>query len=152
MYGILDIHFDDSDWDLIKKFTWSLKQSNKKLYVHAIDCESKLKIYMHRLIMSAPDDKSIDHRDGNGLNNRRDNLRFATQSQNMANRDKMSNNTSGFKGVFKIRNKYKAQIKVNHKSIQGGRLFDNPVDAARRYNEMALKYFGEYARLNEIPE
>lgn len=93
----------------------------------------------------------IDHYNGNGLDNRRANLRAATPSQNGANRGPQVNNTSGFKGVYWSvwASKWMASIRVNRKLIYLG-YFDSPRDAARVYNEAALKHFGKFACLNRV--
>lgn len=61
-----------------------------------------------------------------------------------------TNNTSGYKGVSRDRGRWRAYIRVNYKQIHLGN-FRTKEEAARRYNEAALKYFGEFAELNEIP-
>jgi hypothetical protein len=93
-----------------------------------------------------------DHEDGDGLNNQRYNLRRATKNQNVRNRKKQRNNTSGYRGVSwdAEKQKWRAQIRVDTKGISLGR-FSDPEDAARAYNAAALKHFGEFARLNEVP-
>lgn len=91
----------------------------------------------------------IDHRDMNRSNNRIGNLREAGQSNNGANQNKRSNNTSGYKGVVfdKARGRWKAQVKVNYKTIHLGR-FDTAAEAAKSYDRAAKEHFGEFAALN----
>lgn len=91
----------------------------------------------------------VDHKDNNGLNNQRENLRLASGSQNKANCAKYSNNTSGYKGVTlrKERNTWRAQIRVNNKLIILGCFVDKE-EAARAHDKAALLYFGEFAQLN----
>jgi hypothetical protein len=109
------------------------------------------KIKMHRVIMGITDsDIKIDHIDGNGLNNQDENLRVCTHAQNLRNRKKPSNNTSGWKGVCLIGNKYQAQITAEGKVIYLGS-FLTPEDAARAYDKAAKKYHKEFAYLN-FPE
>ena len=96
--------------------------------------------------------KGIDHRDMNGLNNQRSNLRFCTLSQNAMNRRKRENTSSIYKGVYfnnQRGKKWKAQIRINGKQIHLG-LFDFEVDAARAYNMKAIELFCEFANLNII--
>lgn len=103
---------------------------------------------MHVLVA---DCKGIDHANGNGLDNRRVNLRPATRSQNGANRPPPSNNTSGYKGVYWSRptRKWRAVIRVNDRKANLG-YFTDPVDAARAYNAAALEAWGEFAWLNPV--
>jgi hypothetical protein len=93
-----------------------------------------------------------DHKDRNGLNNLRNNLRPATRRQNEANKGLQVNNTSGFRGVgfFKRASKWRAQISVNSKLRHLG-FFDDPIEAAKAYDRAALAEFAEFAFLN-FPE
>ena len=108
------------------------------------------KIYMHRLIMDASKGIYIDHINGNGLDNRRCNLRICTNQQNHRNKSKNFGN-SLYKGVawHKKAKKWEAYIKYNKKNHLG--LFLTQEEAALAYNIAAKKYFGEFAKLNEIP-
>lgn len=106
-------------------------------------------VYLHRLIMNSPKDLQIDHINGNRLDNRKENLRVCTKSQNAMNSKLARTNTSGYKGVNwdKRYNKWRARIKLNKKEKHLG-FFNNKEDAAKAYNEAAIKYFGEFARIN----
>ncbi len=108
---------------------------------------------MHREIMQPRDDRVVDHRNCNSLDNRRANLRFATHAENMHNRRKRKNATSQYIGVFyrKDTRKWVAKIMIGRKRIQLGN-FENEIDAARAYDEGAKKYHKEFARLNFPPE
>lgn len=108
-------------------------------------------IRMHRLITQVPSGVKVDHIDMNRLNNCRNNLRFATQAQNLMNRGAPKNNTSGYKGVsWHTQNRnWRASINLAGKFISLGS-FSTKEDAAKAYNEGALKYHGEFARLNKI--
>jgi len=106
-------------------------------------------IRMHNVIMGECEGL-IDHRDGDGLNNRRSNLRRCERpGLNQANRRRPPTNTSGFKGVVRTRNgkPWAAQIHVSGKNIYLGR-FDSAHAAATAYDAAALKHFGEFASLN----
>jgi hypothetical protein len=107
---------------------------------------------MHRFIMDAPAEFDVDHRNGDGLNNQRYNLRLSTRSQNLANRIRCKSQT-GYRGVQPEHKSdhFIAQITVDRRRIRIGN-FATATDAARAYNEAALKYYGEFARLNIIPE
>lgn len=105
---------------------------------------------MHREIMRAPEGVLVDHRDGDGLHNWRENLRNCTDAQNKMNRKVISaNNTSGYKGVSwsKKKRKWIAQSMINKKHIFIGH-FSTPEEAARAYDEKARELFGEFARTN----
>ena len=106
-------------------------------------------IWMHRVIAGASSETEVDHIDCNRLNNQVENLRVCTGSQNARNRNKFSNNTSGFKGVtyHQRSGKWRARIEIEHKSIYLG-YYPTPEEAARVYDEAAKKYHGEFAKLN----
>jgi len=96
-----------------------------------------------------PAEKEVDHINGNTLDNRFENLRLASSSDNNKNQKKPKNNTSGFKGVswHKQHKKWNAQIKVNYKRIHLG-YYNSKFYAALVYARAAKKYFGEWRRLN----
>lgn len=107
-------------------------------------------VLMHREIMSAGIGFMVDHINGDTLDNRKSNLRLCTNAQNMRNQKRhRDNKTSRYKGVSLKRdcNKYRAQLCTNGKVTHLG-YFDSELDAARAYDQAALKYHGEFARLN----
>jgi ribosomal protein S14 len=106
--------------------------------------------YLHRIILSlAGRSNQGDHRDGNKLDNRRENLRLATHSQNLWNAGKKSHNKSGYKGVYLCRStgRYRAEIRANNRAIKLGR-FNSPEEAARAYDAAARQHHGSFAYLN----
>lgn len=154
-HGPQSVFFDDHDHNLImSQNSWILHKRKNTFYAYCqlnIRKGERFKIYMHRLIMNFPDNKDIDHRDGNGLNNRRSNLREAGRSQNIANQKRTYTNQTGFKGVHfeKRNNSYFALLMVNRKrKVKVG--FKSPIEAAKKYNELATLHFGEFAKLNVI--
>ena len=91
----------------------------------------------------------VDHIDGDITNNRRHNLRRATPRDNARNRRAHSRSKTGMKGVYIDRKKYRAMITVDYNQAHLG-MFENMIDAARAYDAAAVKYFGEFARLNNL--
>lgn len=111
---------------------------------------------LHRIITNAKKGETVDHKNGNSLDNTRSNLRICTQAENCRNQKRKITNTSGYKGVsiFKAYAKYNkqfvAEITVNYKRISLG-YFGTPEEAALAYNKAALEHHGEFAKLNELP-
>lgn len=103
---------------------------------------------LHREIMSAPEGLEVDHKNGDGLDNRRSNLRLVTHQQNMHNMRINKNNKSGHKGIFfcNRENKWIAKIKVNSKTINLG-YFSNIDDAITVRINAVSKYHGEFGRI-----
>lgn len=133
------------------RYSWSLTKGYARTYLGGGRCNSKY-IYLHQFIGERMGlIGQVDHKDRNSFNNSRFNLRIASLSQNGANQDIRSNNTSGYKGVSYVRkgNKWNARIKINYESISLGS-FNTPEEAALAYNQAAIQYFGEFAVLNKI--
>jgi hypothetical protein len=141
---------DPEDYQKLAEYDWQLDQSPSKNY-YAVRFDPVRKIVrMHREVMNAPAGSFVDHRHGTGLDNRKENLRIATRTQNVHNRRKTAKQTSSkYKGVCFKRNekKYCAQIGYKGKRMHLG-YFDNEIDAAKAYDAAAKKLFGEFARLN----
>lgn len=108
-------------------------------------------VYLHREVMHCPAGMVVDHINGDKLDNRKANLRITTKKRNCQNRGMSSKNTSGFKGVTlqKPSNKWLAQINIDGR-IQHLGSFNNPVSAAARYDEAALKLHGDFAKTNRM--
>jgi hypothetical protein len=143
---------DPKDYYLFARFKWCIGGDNGNFYAirgQRIGSDDFKIVRLHRLIMDAPDGVLVDHINGDGLDNRRANLRLATHSQNQWNKRKMENTTSRFVGVSfrENRGKWTAYIGVAGKRIWLGN-FDSEIEAARVYDEAAKKYRGEFARLN----
>lgn len=103
--------------------------------------------------MGARNGEEIDHKNRNPLDNRRENLRYCTHSQNLANKSMQVNSKTGYRGVdfHKARGKFRARIVVKDRSIHLGR-FNTPEEAALAYNIAAKEIYGEFAFLNVIPQ
>lgn len=103
---------------------------------------------MHRLLINASEGMEVDHKDGNGLNNQKSNIRLATRSQNRMNRPKQSRNTSGFKGVSwdKTHKIWMAYITLNNVQKNLG-YFKSKEDAYKAYCKAGIKYHKEFAHI-----
>ncbi len=113
----------------------------------------QFRVFLHDLIACPPTGKEADHKDGDGLNNRRKNLRLATRQQQCFNRA-LQKNTSGYKGVScktypTCGVRWHAHIRAEGRQIHIG-TFKTKEAAAIAYNRYAKKYFGEFARLNKV--
>lgn len=143
---------DDGDYEQLNSVKWIAHKTKSGFYASRrirLPNGAWTTEYMHRVILDAPPGFEVDHENGNGLDNRRHNIRLSTHRENLYNQRLRSSNKSGYKGVSwtKARNKWQASIKHNGKS-RGLGYFDNPRDAALAYDNAALMYFGEFARLN----
>ena len=108
------------------------------------------KLFMHHLVLGVSKKNKVDHVNGDGLDNRKENLRLITPSLNMANsRKRLAETSSRFKGVcwFVPQKKWRASIMRDRKRTFLG-YFDNEEDAARAYDKEAVRLFGDYARTN----
>lgn len=138
---------DDEDFDLINQHKWFWTRNKWGGYAGRRR-EGKT-ILMHRVIMNASKGVEVDHKNNNGLDNRRTNLRNASSQQNKWNMSLPSHNTSGFKGVVwhKAAKKWMAQIKKN-KITQYLGCYEDKLEAAKAYDEAARQYHGEFANTN----
>ena len=146
---------DDEDYEEISKYTWSIKTpsgGSRTCYAQRLTSRRTGKrkiIKMHRQIMGFPEGKYIDHINRDGLDNRRENLRLCTNSQNMKNCLKYSTNTSGMNCVYWVgeRDKWRARICKDGRRIHLG-YFDDKEEAGRAVDKKAIELFGEFAVLN----
>jgi hypothetical protein len=150
-WALLDV----KDYYRLRIFKWIVYGNGNNLYAIRLQLNDSNKtstVYMHREIMNPPAGLVVDHKNCDGLDNRRSKLRIATRAQNAYNCRKKKNATSRFLGVYfyKERGKWESQIMHQGKRRWVGR-FDNEIDAAKAYDAAAKKYHGEFARLN-FPE
>lgn len=130
----------DADFERINAYKWYAMRGRYTTYAVL----AGKAIYMHRMIMDTPKGKATDHINGNGLDNRRENLRVCTQRQNCQAKRSLRNNTTGHRGVTFDRGHYVARISVNGRRTHLG-IFQTKEEAAAAYREAAHKYFGPFA-------
>jgi AP2 domain/HNH endonuclease len=145
---------DDDDYERISKHKWYYKGGYA---VRSSREDGTLRtIFMHREIMHTPDGMVTDHINGDGLLNRKRNLRVCTHNQNIMNSKKVTsfggeNTSSIFRGVSwnKQNKRWVAYIKIDNRLIYLG-VYKNEIKAAESYNKAARKYHGEFSSLNKI--
>jgi len=145
---------DDSDYEYLNQFKWhSIKTERKGYYVgRSVKVGKKYRnTSMHIKIMNTRKGMEVDHKDGNGLNNQKNNLRICNRTQNCQNRKKIKNCSSKYKcvGWHKGLNLWVAKLKSNGKSKHLG-CFDTELEAAIIANIAMRKYHGEFARPNVL--
>jgi len=150
---------DDDDFERLSQYKWSASVHPRSKTVYAQRHEAGRVIQMHRSVLDAPQSQHVDHYNHCGIDNRKENLRLCTITQNARNRSTDINwagKTSKYKGVGFMQSrdgaaKWLSRIKVNRKSKHLG-WFMTELEAVRAYNEAAKHYFGEFACLNEIAD
>lgn len=139
---------DDEDFQAMSTYTWHRQKGVNTFYAatNVRKGNRYVTVGMHRMINETPDGLHTDHRDGNGLNNTRANLRTATRTENQRNRQPNRKGTSTYKGVYWDRQKsmWRASIRVNGQLKHIGLFTDQRV-AAQAYAERAALEFGEFA-------
>ncbi len=141
---------DAADVPLVSGVNWYALNKGNAVYAgrkQRLGGPKQDTVYMHRVIVNAPSGFDVDHKDSNGLNNRRCNLRVAAHCENARNLKKSRRNTSGYKGVSWKRNvkKWQAQIKVDGRVIALG-YFLHPEDAHAVYKVASVLYHGQFGR------
>ncbi|MFN7608169.1 MAG: HNH endonuclease [Ralstonia sp.] len=142
---------DAVDIPLVAGFGWFAIVNGRTVYAArnvSLASGKRRMMGMHRMLMGDPTGVQIDHRDGNGLNNRKTNIRIATPAQNQHNQRRRRDNTSGLKGVtwHKASAKWQARVWSGGKRIYLG-LFDTPEAAHDMYAEAVCRFHGEFGRL-----
>jgi len=142
------IYIDDEDYEWLAQYKWGLIEPAVG-YKYAGRWENHKLVLMHRFILHAESWQKVDHKNGNGLDNRRCNIRLCTHAENMRNRKRSEGCGSRYKGVTKKQTGWEARIKIDGKTKHLG-VYTTQLAAAFVYNKAALKYHGEFARLNPI--
>lgn len=141
---------DDDDYDDASYFKWycrKYKGTDRKYAITSIwNGKSYFKVYLHNFISGV---KHPDHKNNNGLDNRKENLRIATHADNSRNRSMDRKNTSGLKGVsfHKHTKKWRATLSINNRSVSLG-FYDDKIHAAKVYDGISMLIFGQFAKTN----
>ena len=147
------LRFDEEDRYLIEQYTWVARKSKYKsrdLWYAVAHPPGGGKyadpVLLHRLLTNCPEDKQVDHWDGDGLNNKRKNLRVCNNAQNGANKS-APRDSIGMRCIYKLGERWRVYMGGRKPAHVG--MFDTVVEARIAYNTEALKLYGEFARLYE---
>ena len=133
---------DDEDFEELNQYKWccmdgyAARKSSRKVPGRPV-------IVMHRVIMNAPKGMMVDHINHNKLDNRKENLRICTNSENQRNRGVPRNSTSGYKGVHRERNGWRAQVHVGNATVYLG-IHPTPELASQAYENKCKELFGDF--------
>lgn len=142
---------DEADFERVARYKWMAVSGGRTFYVCATSLSGlpQHHLHMHSFILRVEKGQRVDHRNGNGLDNRKENLRPATTQENNQNRSKYESTSSRFKGVRPARDgRWVAAITLDKKSQVLG-VFDAEEDAAIAYDAAAVRLFGEFAKTNK---
>jgi hypothetical protein len=143
-----EVIIDKEDFNRVAEIgCWQIHDAGNNKYVVHYNYKLLPAIRLHRIIINCPNDKVVDHINGDTFDNRKSNLRICTIHQNNFNKTKQKRNTSGYKGVsWHIHDKkWQVTIQVSGKKLYIGQYHDIQ-EAHKAYCEAAIKYHGEYAR------
>ena len=146
----LTCELDDADMSLVQPYKWCAHKGRYTFY--AATTINKKTVHMHRLLAGKPG-MVVDHLDGNGLNNRRANLRPCSRRENSihSRKRKTADSTSVYRGVYALCGRWSSRIVCHGKTYFLG-LYHSEKAAAIAYNRAARRLFGEFAKLNEFPK
>jgi hypothetical protein len=141
---------DDCDFEYYSKFNYYINSEGYAIR-EVWNGGNKIRLRMHREITNAPEGMDVDHINGDRVDNRRENLRLCTRSENLMNSRKRDNKSSKYKGVsfFKPVKMWRAYYQLNGRQKTIG-YFRDEICAALAYNEAAIATYGEFARLNVV--
>lgn len=140
---------DDADYERLSQYSWFFNPTGTG-YAQRSARKSETgprTVLLHRVVMNASPGYQIDHINRNTLDNRKENLRLCTQAQNMSNSTNGRLSSSGFRGVSydsrKTKNPWRATVGKRHVGM-----YKTAEEAARAYDEAAIKHYGEFANTN----
>jgi len=160
-YGNHTVLIDEEDWEKVSQYNWHLRYNRGVFYaitniphpdggfLGSTRAKRRSTLQIHRLIVDVPQGLVVDHKNHNGLDNRKSNLRVCTPAENARNRRLAKKTASGYKGVRRngSDNCWQARIRIGKKLRNIG-CFATAEEAALAYDAKALELFGEYAHLN----
>lgn len=145
---------DDEDFESLNKFKWHTRKKGKMFYAIRNTSRAGNKmaktVWMHKELLKVPEDMDIEHKNRNGLDNQKNNLRQCTKAQNQWNTTENENNTSGFKGCYfdKRDGMWFSSIQINGVRKYLGR-FKTVEESAKAYDDAAFESHGEFYRGRE---
>jgi hypothetical protein len=148
-FGLIDF----KDFKLVRNYRWNIIEGKTIDYIITnIKLENGKQNHkgLHRFLLPDREGLMIDHKNRNGLDNRRNNIRYCTKSQNSMNSKKILGTSSEYKGVSWCsgKNRWKVTIKLHGKRIKGEKHFRDEIEAAKYYDCIAKEIFGEFSRTN----
>jgi hypothetical protein len=154
-HGTFTVRYDAEDAPKVEPYKWHVMKGHSTYYVRRQTARpNRRNLLLHREITECPKGKMIDHKNGNGLDNRRENLRICTMSENMMNRGKTKVHSGKYKGVYDCgdskTNPYTAKIQKDGKVYHLGH-HRTLEEAAKVYDVKAKELHGVFAKLN-FPE
>jgi hypothetical protein len=141
-------YVDEADAALVLAHRWHVHRSDHRVYAIRREGSTRKLIFMHRMLLDAARGEIIDHRDGDGLNNRRGNLRRATNQQNCCN--SRAKGAVPLQGVRRIGDRFAASIWPDGSHVNLGTSHASPEAASALYNAAALVIYGEFARVSHV--
>jgi hypothetical protein len=149
-----DVLVDDDIAPMILARKWHVSRRKNRVYfastVYTKDGKS-YEIRLHRLLACAVDGLSVDHKNGNTLDNRRENLRVCTNAENTRNQPDRRRSKAGYRGVVQAGDRFKAKIMHEGKNIHIG-YFNTAEEASQAYERKAKELFGEFYREEELAQ
>ena len=141
----------ECDYERVSKYIWRGQKSRARKYAHSDEPGTGEHVSMHRLVMQPPADKVVDHINGCGLDNRRENLRICTQLQNARNKTKRfdpDKHQSQFIGITRAKTGWRLFVNAGGRHAIGIGFVQDEARAAKLRDSAALYYYGEFAKLN----